>query len=176
VSCVSKAYPDRRLAIDPDFLAIFNSVIQKDTFSFRDLIGRRKVFVITKVDSITSNERGFFINERPYKLLRMSFKEIGADTTYLERRNEISVGKDPVALVSGITIEFNNFYFGDTILSKIHQDTISLNNKKITNYYLFETSLGLRNSNDVSILYINVAKGIVGFKTVSGKFWVNEMD
>lgn len=176
-SCFSKVYPDERLAIDADFLAIFNSISQKDTFSFRNTTGGRKTFVITRVDSVTSNKKGWFINEKPYKLLIMNFKEIGMDTTYLERRNEIFVNKDPATNTNSLCIKFNNFYScGDTMLPRLNHDTISLTNRKVTDYYLFETSPGLKNPNDVQDLYINVSNGFVGFKTSSGEIWVNEVE
>lgn len=175
--CFSKVYPDERLAIDTEFLAIFNSISQKDTFSFRNTTGERKTFVITRVDSVTSNKKGWFVNEKPYKLLVINFKEIGKNTTYLERRNEIFVNKDPATNTNGLCIKFNNFYScGDTVLPRLNHDTLSLNNKKITKYYLFETSLGLKKPNDVQALYINVPKGFVGFKTSSGEVWVNEVE
>ena len=176
LSCVSKVYPDEKLAIASNFLAIFNSVKQKDTFSFRDTTGRRKTFVITKVDSIISNEKGWFINERPYKLLRMNFKETGNDTVNLERSNEVFVNKDPEKNINSIVIQFNNFFFDDTILPPLHHDTLSLNEKKITNYYLFETSLSSNNPDDVKVLFLNVPNGIVAFKAFSGEVWLNEIE
>jgi hypothetical protein len=173
-SCYRKVYPDKKLAIDPKFLSLFNAVIKKDTIRFNGSNGNSKTFIITKVDSIISNRKGLLINERPYKVLRTYLKEIGTDTTALERANEIEVAKDPELLVSGITIHFNNLYFSDTILPRINYDTLNFNNKRFTNYYLFETSLGLKNPDDVKVLYISVPKGFLGFKTLSGEVWVNE--
>jgi hypothetical protein len=176
-SCVSKVYPDKRLAIAPDFLALFSSVTQKDTFSFRNASGNRKVFVITNIDSIIRNGKGWFINERPYKLLRMNFREIGDDTTRLERENEIFVNKYPDNNISSLYIKFNNFYYHrDTVLPGINHNMAGLNNEKITDYYLFETLLGLKGPNDIKTLYINGAKGFLGFKTQSGEIWMNEKE
>jgi len=175
-SCVSKVYPDDRLAIDPAFSALFNSVVQKNTFSFRDTAGNRRVFVITKVDTIISNEKGWFINERPYKLLSTNFREAGQDTVDLDRGNEIFVNKYPDNNSSSIVIQFNNFYFNDTILPPLHHDVLNLNGKRLTNYYLFETSLEFKRPNDIKDLYMNPAKGFLAFKTVSGEVWINEIE
>ncbi|HET9825993.1 MAG TPA: hypothetical protein VFP87_11695, partial [Chitinophagaceae bacterium] len=157
--------------IDPKFLSLFNSIIQSDTIRFNSPTGNNKTFVITKVDSIVSNRRALLINERPYKVVRAYFKEVGPDTTLLERENEIEVAKDPQSLTSGITIHLNNLYFSDTILD-LHHDTLYLNLEKFTNYYLFQASLKLKNPDDVKFLYIDVPNGFLGFKTLSGEVWV----
>lgn len=175
-SCGSKIYPDERLAIAPDFLTLLNFVLEEDTILFENSTGRNKSFAITEVDSIISNQKGWFMNQAPYKLIRARFREIGMDTVHLERENEMFVNKNPATNISSIGIQFNNFYFNDTILPALHFDTLILNNRRLTNYYLFETSLGLRNSNDVKILYINVTKGFLGFKTLSGEVWINEKE
>jgi hypothetical protein len=174
-NCSTRVYPDEKLAIDSNFLSLFNSIKQKDTIRFSNLNGNGKIFIIVKVDSQISNKKGLLMNERPYKVIRAYFKEIGKDTTLLRRANEIEVAKDPQSLISAITIHFNNLYFNDTLLT-LHQDTIDLDSKKFTNYYLFETSLGLKNPDDVKVLYINRSTGFLGFKTQSGEVWINERE
>jgi hypothetical protein len=49
--CVTKVYPDSRLAIGPYFLRLFNSLSREDTLSFRNSMGREKTFVVGRVDS-----------------------------------------------------------------------------------------------------------------------------
>ncbi len=175
-SCVTKVYPDERMAIDSSFKMLFNSLISKDTFAFTDLMNHRKVFAITKLDSIVSNEKGWFINQSPYKLLRIRFKDLGTDTPELDRENEIYVMKDPKTAGGSIGIQFNNFYFTDSIIPSLNHDTIDINGKKIIDYYLFETSLKLKHPDDVKELYISPVKGFIGFKTVSGEVWLNELE
>ena len=85
----------------------------------------------------------------------------------------MEVAKDAKSLLSGIAIQFNNLYFHDTLLP-IHHDTLILNDKKFTNYYLFESSLTPKRPDDVKILYMNLAKGFFGFKTLSGELWIRE--
>lgn len=172
-SCSTKVYPDEKLAIDPNFLTLFNSLRQKDTIQFISSNGRSKTFVITKVDSIISNKKGWFINEAPYKLLRFSFRETGKDTVRLERENEIFVNKAPAANINTISIQFSNFYFHDSIIPPLRHDTLNLNAGRFMNHYSFETSLRLKNPDDIKVLYINVQKGFLGFKTLSGEIWVN---
>lgn len=174
--CVTKVYPDERMAIDSSFLKLFNSIARKDTFAFSDFNDSKKVFVITKVDSTELNKKGWFINGGAFKALQLSFREIGVDTTPLDRSNEISISKAPSINRSGIYIQFNNFYFNDTILPSLNRDTIDINGKKIIDYYLFETSLKLKHPDDVKELYISPVKGFIGFKTVSGETWLNELE
>src|SRR5437764_584745 len=140
--CYTKVYPDQRLAINANFLSLFNSIIRKDTIRFNSSNGVNKIFIITKVDSIISNRKAWFINEAPYKLLRSTFKEIGKDTVHLERENEIFVNKNALKNQNSIVIKFNNLFFDDTILPLLHNDTLTLNAKRFINYYSFETSLG----------------------------------
>ena len=71
--CTTKAVPDERIAIDPNFLTLFNSLIQKDTVQFSNSHGVNKTFVITKVDSIINNQKALFLNVTPYRLLRVNF-------------------------------------------------------------------------------------------------------
>jgi len=171
--CTTKIYSDERFAIDPNFLSLFNSLIQKDSIQFTNSNGVNKTFLITNIDSIISNEKGWFINEAPYKLLRVRFREIGKDTLHLERENEIFVNKNPATNTNSLCIKFNNFYYSkDSMLPRINYDTLSIANKKFTDYYLFETSLGLKNSGDVQVLYVSASKGFLGLKTMSGEVWV----
>jgi len=172
--CYTKVYPDEKLAIGQEFLLLFYSVKNKNPMRFSSLNGRSKTFIITKADSIISNEKGWFINEKPYKLLQFEFREIGKDTVHLERENEVFVNKNPEKNQNSIAIQFNNFYYHDTILPLLHHDSLNINNKKFTEYFIFETSLHLKNPEDIKVLYINVSKGFLGFKTLSGEVWVND--
>ncbi|HVM86680.1 MAG TPA: hypothetical protein VMT76_00735 [Puia sp.] len=174
-SCYTKVYPDDKLLIDPQFSSIFYSLIQKDSLQFSSSNNRSKMFIITKVDSIVSNEKGWFINEKPYKLLQFEFREIGKDTVRLERQNEVFVNKNPEKNQNSIAIQFNNFYYHDTILPLLHHTTFNINNKKFTDYFMFETSLHPENPDDVKVLYINVSQGFLGFETLSGEIWVNNV-
>lgn len=174
-SCHTKKYSDDKLNIDPKFLTLFNSVLYKDTIRFKNASGKKKLFVIKSLDSVISNQKGWLINEEPYKLLRMNFREIGTDTTQLERENQIFVNKSPKNNENSLCIKFNNFYYySDDILPPLILDTLILINTKITNYYLFETSLVLKKPSDVKVLYMNKEKGFAGFKTLSGEIWINE--
>jgi len=173
-SCTTKAFPDERMAIDPTFLNLFNSILQKDTFSFHNSKGESKVFVITKIDSAELNKRGWFINGGPFRTLHFSFREIGKDTAFLDRYNEVSITKAPSVNVSSITIQFNNFFYSDTVLPRIIHDSLTIGEKKIIDYYLFRTPLNLKNSYDVKELYLSSLKGILGFKTIAGDVWINK--
>lgn len=174
---IEKVYPDESLEITPEFSAFFYSLIRRDTFSFINGIGERKLFVVNKVDSIISNTKGSFINERPYKILIMNFKEFGKDTVHLRRTNEVFVNKYPDNGINSLCIKFNNFYFiKDSVLPQVSRDTILLNGQVINNYYLLETSLRLDNGDDVEFLYISIPEGIIGFTTLSGEVWIREIN
>ena len=169
--CETKVYPDERFNIDSSLIKVFNSILQRDTFSFKNSTGSKKSFVISKVDSIISNKNGWFINEKPYKLLRINFKEVEGDTTFLERSNQIFINRDAATNTNTICIQFNNFYYFDSVLPPLNRDTINMNNQRLTNYYSFETSIRLKNSNDINVLYVKIPRGLIGFKTLSGEIW-----
>jgi|GEM_PF-6262994 len=170
--CVTKVYPDERLAIDPVFLRLFNSLHGKDTIRFNNSSGREQVFVIGKVDSIVMNEKGWFINGAPYKILRFGIREIGRDTSLLERENTIFVNKDPLANRSTFSIEFNNFlYHVDDTLPPLNTDTIVVAGKKISNYYFFKTDIRQKGVADVKEMFLSLGTGLVAYKTLNGDEW-----
>jgi hypothetical protein len=170
-SCETKVYPDERLSIDPSFLIFFNSIIQKDTIVFENSVGSKKRFVISGIDSIISNTKGWFVNQKPYKLLRARFREIGPDTSRLDRENVIFVNKNPENNITSLCIQFNNLYYSKNSLPQLGQDSQSVGRQAIE-YYSFETFLQLKNPRDTKILYISPQKGFLKFETLSGEHWV----
>jgi hypothetical protein len=173
---VEKVYPEERMEIDPEFSAFFYSLIRSDSFSFINEIGERKLFVINNVDSIISNTKGSFINERPYKTLIMNFSQYGKDTVHLYRSNDAFVNIYPDNGINSLCIKFNNFYFiKDSVLPQTIEDTLLFNGQIISNYYLLKTSLNLKHRDDVEFLYISIPRGIFAFTTLSGEFWMREL-
>ena len=173
-SCTTEFYPNERLEIDPSLLQLFNSMVKKDSFTFKNLVGVRKKFLITEMDSIIRNTKGWFTHSAPYKDLWINFKEIGNDTTSLERSNDLLVHKDPIKNVSRLYIEFNNFYFSTSTLPLLSRDTLILNGIKVANYYYFETKILSKDSSSIEELYMTPEKGFIGFKTLSGETWLRE--
>lgn len=174
---IKKPHPNEEMEISPAYSSIFYSIIRNDTFSFNNNKGLKKVFVIINVDSIVSNSKGPFINERPYKLLRMNFRELGEDTVPLTRSNEVFINKYPDNGLHSLFIQFNNFYYSkDSVLPLIHLDTLVINGKAIASFYLLKSSLKLYHKDDVELLFVSISEGIVGFKTLSGEFWMRDLN
>jgi hypothetical protein len=169
-----KVYPDERLTIDSDFMKIFKSIYNQKSYDYINTEGRIKKFLVMNVDSVTRNEKGWFINALPVKWIRLKIREVGDDTTHLERENEIFVNKDPGTNVSSICITFNNFYdCVDNELPLLQTDSTEINEVKISNYHLFETSLTSKSPDDVRVIYVSPDKGVLGFVTASNEKWVN---
>ena len=173
-SCNTDFYPTEKLKIDSSFLQLFNSVSEKDTFTFENSIGSKKVFLITRIDSILRNKKGWFTNSAPYKELWLSFKEIGYDTTLLERPNMLLVHKNPTTNTNSIVIAFNNLHYSSNKLPVINHDTITANMGKINDYYFFETKLWSEDSRSIKELYMSPQKGFIGFNTMAGEVWLRE--
>lgn len=175
IRCVTKAYPDNMFMIDSDMRIFFNSVTAKDTLNFQSENQKEKVFVITKIDSIIRNSKGGFMSERPYKLLQFKFREIGTDTVVLERENEVFINKYSENNGNTICIKFNNlYYWNDSILPVVRRDTLHIIGTEVTDYYVFENSVGLTNADDVKTLYATKETGFIAFRTKSGEVWVRK--
>ncbi len=173
IGCSTKAVPDEELNIEPTYLALFNSVSNRDTISFENATGKIKAFVIANVDSIIRNEKGGFINELPYKLLFINLREISGDTTRLDRPNRMYVNRDPTNNKNSFYVEFENMsYITHSLSEDFRTDTIGILGRKYTNYYFFAAKNELKRVDDVEQLYMTISDGILGFKTLSGEWWV----
>jgi hypothetical protein len=171
VACSTKAYPDEKFVFDSNIRAVFLSASSADTLYFVNDKARQKIF-IAEVDSILKNKKGGLMDPIPYKMLRVRFREIGKDTLSLERESEMFINKYPNESKTSYSLRFNNFAFNDSILPPLSKDTLNINGLKIYNYYIFETSLGSRNADDINTLYVTKEKGIVAFKTRSEEYWI----
>jgi hypothetical protein len=94
----------------------------------------------------------------------MNFQEIGEDTTILERPNRVFVNKDPKRNENSLLINFNNFYYSDSILPIRSDNIIDIHGQKMTKYYVFETKLNA-SQKSIRTLYVSPDEGIIGFKT-----------
>jgi hypothetical protein len=171
-----KAYPDEKFVFDPYLRSVINAIASKDTFAFRDSAGDRKVFVVTKIDSVKYNRKGGFMNPVPSKELTIQFSEIVKDTISSVWNNNAGVYMQPADNYSFIYFSFNGFIFSDTALPSLSYAPLILNNNAFTNYHVFRTSAKSTKENEIDILYVDTAIGFLGFRTGAGKVWVRETD
>lgn len=175
LSCSTKVYEDEKFNIDSGFLAIFKTISQKDTVQFTNASQTKtKYLFVAGIDSFTLNRKGWFINARPFKRITMHLGESPGDTLVLGGEDEIELVKDPAVSGSGISIHFDNLYFSDSSLPVLRHDTVRLNDKRISGFYVFNTQLIPRHPSDVSALYVSPKEGFLGFKLNSGEIWVNK--
>lgn len=173
--CSSRVYSDEKMKIDQPYLAIFNAVVRKDTFFFISKGGLKRSFIIGQVDSVVHNEKGWLMNKKPYKLVKMTFSEIGDSLILnLERYNEMFVNKNPETGVNSLLIQFNNFYYLQDSLPQKRIGPTYLNEKICMDCYILETSDTIKNQGDIKRLYLNTQVGFWGFQTKSGEGWVRE--
>ena len=168
--CETQAYPDERISIDKSFVSFFNLFTSSDTLVFWNSKGLNKRFVM-KIDSSKLNKQGWFINGGAHNRYSCRFREIGSDTITLKRENEVSVSKAPESNLNAFSVQFGNLFHNDTILPRLHNATIVLNNKPLVDYYLIKTTLTSSKDDDLEELYISPINGFFGFKMHSGEIW-----
>lgn len=170
--CSTTAFPEERINIDKAFIDFFGLTTLSDTMVFHNGEGKERIFIISSVDSSKLNKKGWFINGGCYNRYTCHFNELGDDTLRTVRNNEISVSKAPESNQNGLYIQFGNLDFYDTILPIINADTIVLNTKYFSNYYLIKTRHFPISTGDIIELYINRQTGLVALKTSNGEVWL----
>lgn len=159
--CRTKAVPDEAIEPDPAFMKLFTAMTNKDTICFKNARNAQKVFVITHIDSSMSNSKGGFMDPAPYKDFTARIREIGNDTTALDRENNMYIAKVAEENANWLHIAFNNLYFFEDTLP--HLDTVGR--------YAFLSNIKPTNPTDVKLLYISPTDGWQGFITLSGEEW-----
>ena len=93
---------------------------------------------------------------------------------FIEYQELFSIHKDPIEKRTTYHIEFKDFYsLYDTTIGEYHADTIQLNNKKISDYYLVKCNCPSRNIsiNNIDLVYWTDKDGLVAYQNSSGEIW-----
>ena len=174
LSCSSQAYPPEKLAIDQPFLDIFNAIKSMDHYVFqKDSVSQRE-FVVVKIDSLIKNEKGPFINEKPYKLLQIKLRGVSPMDTLASDPSIVYVSKYPGENINSLCIKLKNFlFFQQGELPPLMNDTVVINGREIFDYYLFHTQAQklLESPEDIESVYVSPKEGLFAFKTKNGEMW-----
>jgi len=189
-SCSQKAaFPDERFEFSDKYLSLIAPYKIGDTLIFENALHEAEAFVITKLDSSILNEKGWFINARPYKNISLSYNQFPSKkwthekikrdannnvimATY-EDDDLILLGIDPETNEQSCHFSFKNFRGwignGDTLFSTpIIFDALTINK-----YYKVENvALDLvKNPTDIKSIYITNDKGLVAYQDQKGNWW-----
>lgn len=193
-SCLHKAYKEESFAFNNSTLEFFQSFSKMDTLFFQSKNHNVDTFVITKIDSVLKNTKGYFINSRPFKELFLTYKQIPIDYwaesrvemagTSSERKVKedarlITITTYPDNNSTEIYISFKNFRSlikNNNYLIPINYDTIKVNGSWFTNYYKINSTKNslLIDSNDIETIYVNQKDGFIAFKEKNGKIWLRK--
>ena len=191
IGCTSKTFPDEKFSINDTITRLLNNFKAKDTFFFQNGKNDREFFVITQIDTILSNTKGYFINSRSQKSISVYYKQILSNTlpqlqsekqytsktasNAIEDAKLIEVTKYPDDQTLFINFSFKKFSGlskGD--LGNLFTDTIRVNDHYFTKYYKIKNSFAylLKDSTEVKAIYLKLDKGIVAFEQLNNEWWI----
>lgn len=173
IHCGSKAFPDEQMRIDFTLANIFKSVASKDSISFSNEAGKKKLFIIEKIDSILTNRKNVIMAAKPYNNWKMTFT-IVENGKALESKGVLFVNRDPTENRNSILIELNDFYYHADSLPKLRSDSLIIKNAVITNYYRVNPNGNFGKDYNVEALYIDEKNGFIGFEMKNGEIWSND--
>lgn len=188
--CDRRAFPENKFTFSTKYRNLIGPYNAGDTLLFRDIAGSIETFVISGIDSIMVNTKGWFMNQRPYKSVSFTYNQLpskqwthevierDANNNILRTTSEdndfISLGIDPETQDEGCDISFKNFRGviepgKDSIFFK----PIIANGITIDNYYVIENvALDLvKYSTDIKTVYIDADRGIIAYQDQNANWW-----
>lgn len=99
------------------------------------------------------------------------------DTTSVDYKNLIQITKDPIENKTFFDFDFKDFYTAsETVLGKLNTDTLNLNKKKITNYYVINHGFPerVKKSIDIETLIWTDKDGLTAYKNKKGDWWTKK--
>lgn len=185
VGC-GQTLPPEKFVFDGKFDSLYRAVTSKDTMFFENSKNATDTFVLTNVDSVVSDRIDCFMCPRAAKTVFRNYKQVPvnywADRTVKnqgsaqeqEVKSEaslIAVTKYADVDLTTAHISFKNFQCKLTgSLGKFSKDTLRLNERVFTNYYVIDSipESFVVNDDDVRLLFVTLKDGIVAYKEKSG--------
>ncbi len=188
-SCLWKAYPDEKFIIDDSFRNLVIPYHLGDTLIFKSSKNEFDSFLITKIDSVIENKKGFFINARNQKRIFISYRQIpldkwahsriemGPDNTHETKISEDATLIDIIRFPDNETTElYFNFkiFYGCRItkIDPIHLDTLDINGLRFTSFNKIQyCDEDLKKPTDIKYVYSTISKGIIAYQYLDGTWW-----
>ena len=99
------------------------------------------------------------------------------DTISVDYKNLIEITKDPIENKTFFQFYFKNFHTASqTVLGRLNTDTLILNEKKITNYYIINHGYPdrIKDSTDIETLIWTDKCGLTAYKNKAGHWWTKK--
>src|SRR5690348_17925724 len=81
--CGHRAFPDEKFIFSEKYRSFITPYKAGDTLTFENVFKHSYTFVISKLDSVTYNTVGGFMNDRPSKRITFSYWQAQLDTVQL---------------------------------------------------------------------------------------------
>lgn len=99
------------------------------------------------------------------------------DTTSIDYESLIHIAKDPTENKTLFSFNFKDFHsYPNNDLGKLNTDTLMLNKKKITNYYLIKYGFPerIKDSTTIETLIWTDSDGLTAYKDKKGDWWTKQ--
>jgi hypothetical protein len=99
------------------------------------------------------------------------------DTASFDYQTLIYITKDPIKNQTFFDFNFKDFYTATwTVLGKLKTDTLILNRKRITNYYVINHGFPIRvkDSTNIETLIWTDQHGLTAYKNKNGVWWIKK--
>jgi hypothetical protein len=162
-----------------------------DTIYFENSKSDIDTITIVNVDSAKGEECHGFSTPRPTgKSCWVTIKHLptdkwcnptvtsnGKDTISIEYQKLVHIEKDPIKNKTFFTFGFKDFYAGyEYVLGKPNTDTLTINNKTITNYYKINPTYPERQTEPTSVVTLiwTDKDGLAAYKNKNGDWWAKK--
>jgi hypothetical protein len=171
---------------EPRHISCYNT---GDTICFENSESEIDTFTVIAVDSAKGKECKGFGAPRPIgKSCWVTIKHLPVDKwhgisieypndTTIEYDELINITKDPIENKSFFTFEYKDFYAGwNYVLGKPNTDTLTINNKPITNYYKINPTYPERLTEPTSVVTLiwTDKDGLTAYKNKNGDWWTKK--
>ena len=188
-SCTWKPYPPEKYNIEQSYRDLVSPYKSGDTLLFKDSSNKINSFLISKIDSVIYDTKGYFINRKNEKIISVSYKQIPIDkwahewigsapdsAGFREHKEDatlIDIIRDPAAESTELNFNFQIFR-GCTLKNlPLHTDTLNINGINITGYYKIEyCDEDVKNLSDIKVAYSTIKKGIMAYQLLDGTWWI----
>ena len=176
-SCYYRKYPAEKYIISQKYRNLISSFKAGDTLKFHDDKENYSLYLIQKIDSTLHDKRGYFINARELKDITIAVHELTNARRGYEDYYLIILNKYPDEDSATFDLNLKNFYGIDTTYPfSLNKDTVTANNLRFTDYYLFRARnySEQKDSNSVSQIYMTDQDGIIAYRCLNGVWWTKE--
>jgi hypothetical protein len=178
--------PPEKFIFDSKFDSLFKAISHSDTMFFENSQKSIDTFVLTKIDSVITDRINCFMCPQAGKSIFRNYKQYpvnqwaehryenqgtSQEKSILSEATLVTISKIPDNDLNTAYLSFKNFHCSiKGSLGQSMNDTLVLNNRYFTKYYIFNSTAKslIVNDEDVEIVFITLTEGIIAYKEKSG--------